>query len=208
MALLRKYFLVWVICGMVFGSALISIIFILINKCLLRRGNHRISELQKRSVFNVESNKYQERQLGSPALPPRTQFLTTEVQSYENLAEAVENELNSDNCEQIISDYEEAMSGYEEACSGYEEPIPEYEEALPEYEEALPDYVEAQPDYEEPLDQQPDYLQVEDEVKVFRPPPPNKTPDTAEDNSSTEDYDDIGGEEGEAQDEEDYDDVA
>ncbi|XP_040908065.1 acidic leucine-rich nuclear phosphoprotein 32-related protein 1-like [Toxotes jaculatrix] len=273
MGLLRKYLWLWVIVGTIFLSVLICLIFLLINKCISRSGKHRISELQKRAVFSVESNKYQERNLGTstPPLPPRTQFLTAEAQSYENLAEAPELEQSADDYEQALpdyegvederdhapSDYEEVEDGqdqapdpsdyeefkdeqdqdlpdyeevdneqdqdlpdyeevdndYEQALPDYEQALPDYEEALPDYEEALPDYEEvendyeqAMPDYEQALDEQPDYVKVDDEVKILLPHAPHELPDPADDNTSTEDYDDIGGED-ESQGEEDYDDV-
>ncbi|XP_040005989.1 titin-like [Xiphias gladius] len=220
MELLRKYFWALVIFGMIFVSCMISLIFLLINKCISRQEKHRISLLQRESLFSVKSNEYQERDLEAniPPLPPRTQFLTAEAQSYENLAEVPEHqqsiddyEQNTDDYEQNIDDYEEALPEYEEALPEYEEALPEYEQALPEYEEALPEYEqalpeyeEALPEYEEALDDQPDYVKVEDEKQILPPLLPYQDPDPAEDNASTEDYDDIGDEN---QGEEDYDDV-
>ncbi|XP_043996868.1 uncharacterized protein LOC122845003 [Gambusia affinis] len=106
MALLRKYIWVLVILGMVFVSVVISLIFILINKCISRKaGKHRILQLQERPEVKIESNKYQLTQSGNntPPLPPRTQFLTAVAQSYENLAEEGEHDDQSDH------DYEEAL---------------------------------------------------------------------------------------------------
>ncbi|XP_071362030.1 uncharacterized protein [Trachinotus anak] len=187
MSLLRKYIWFWVIFGMVIVSLVITLIFILINKCLFKKGKHRLSQLQRGAAFNIESNKYQERNIDTviPPLPPRTQFLTAEAQSYENLAEA--------------PDHVHSIHGHDQFTDNREHNIDDYEEALPEYEEALPEYEEA-------LDQQPDYVKVEDEEKTFLSLPPYKIPAPVEDNTSTEDYDDIG-DEAENQGEEDYDDV-
>ncbi|GAA6233511.1 uncharacterized protein LOC117955920 isoform X2 [Lates japonicus] len=192
MDLARRYMWVWVIVGVIFVSVVISLIFLLINKCISRGGKHRISQLERGSLFTVKSNTYQERNLddNSPPLPPRTQFLTAEAQSYENLAEVPEHEENIEDCEQATDGH--GPDDYEEALPAYEEPLPEYEEALPEYEEAV--------------DQQPDYVKIEEEEMILPPPPSYNKTDPADDNVSTEDYDDIGGEE-ENQGEEDYDDV-
>ncbi|XP_035864781.1 uncharacterized protein LOC116056118 isoform X3 [Sander lucioperca] len=175
---LRKYLWLWVIIAVIFACGMISIIFIIINKCISRQGKHRISQLQRRSSdFTVESNKYQERsfKIDTPPLPPRTQFLTAEAQSYENLAEVPE-------------------------CQN----MPDYEQDKHDYEQAMPDYEQAMPDYEQAIADQSDYVKVEDEDEEVILPPPYKDPDPAEDNTSTEDYDDIVGED---QGEEDYDDV-
>ncbi|XP_060941760.1 ciliogenesis-associated TTC17-interacting protein-like [Limanda limanda] len=182
MGLLREYLWLWVICGMVFGSVLIATIFFLINKWISKSGKHRVSKLQRGFLSNVESNNYQERVLSSvtPPLPPRTQFLTAECQSYENLAEAVDDE-----------DYEEPLSDYEQATD---------EQQL--------DYVKV--DYEEDLLPPPPAVlyQVPDEEDLLPPPPPvlYQVPDADDDDASTEDYDDIAGED-DNEDEEDYDDL-
>ncbi|XP_031164112.1 uncharacterized protein LOC116056118 isoform X2 [Sander lucioperca] len=189
---LRKYLWLWVIIAVIFACGMISIIFIIINKCISRQGKHRISQLQRRSSdFTVESNKYQERsfKIDTPPLPPRTQFLTAEAQSYENLAEVPE-------C-QNMPDYEQDKHDYEQA-------MPDYEQDKHDYEQAMPDYEQAMPDYEQAIADQSDYVKVEDEDEEVILPPPYKDPDPAEDNTSTEDYDDIVGED---QGEEDYDDV-
>lgn len=109
-------------------------------------------------------------------------FVVSEAQSYENLAEAPE---------------------FEQALPESEEDSHDYEEAVPEREQNISDYEQPLPEYEEAIDEQPDYVKVEAEEESSLPPPQYEAPDPTEDNSSTEDYDDIGGE-----DEEDYDDVA
>ncbi|XP_071761319.1 uncharacterized protein scimp [Centroberyx gerrardi] len=142
MDLLRKYIWLWVIIGIIFVSLVICLIFILINKCLSEDAESRTLRPHNGHEYYTQSSKYHPKDLGEdvPPLPPRTQFLTAEAQSYENLAEL------------------------------------------------------------------PDYVKVEDEV-MLPPPPPYQysapAADCSADNVSTEDYDDIGAEEGE----EDYDDV-
>ncbi|XP_038565292.1 DNA-directed RNA polymerase II subunit RPB1-like [Micropterus salmoides] len=217
MALLRKYIWLLVILGMIFVSVVISLIFFLINKCISRQGKHRISNLHKRSDFNISSNKYQETTLKAdvPPLPPRTQFLTAEAQSYENLAEAPEYEQSTPDYVQSTPDYVQSMPDYVQSTPDYVQSTPDYVQSMPDYEQNIADYEQSTPDdvqsmqdYEQiadvqSLDEQPDYVKV-DEEEILPPPPPCEDP--AEDNSSTEDYDDIGGEnENEA--EEDYDDV-
>ncbi|XP_027886156.1 uncharacterized protein scimp isoform X2 [Xiphophorus couchianus] len=245
MALLRKYIWVMVILGMVFVSLVISLIFILINKCISRKGKHRILQLQERSDVKIESNKYQLTQSGTdtPPLPPRTQFLIAEALSYENLAEECEHDDQSDH------DYEEALdqmldcvkvqdnllynhpntnSGVSVAQSyenlaeenDYEEsvdPLPDYVKVEDETEILPPPLCDLDPnmncngslgqsyenladenEYEESMEQQLDYAKVEDE---FTPHQNDEARDNAS-TASTEDYDDIGGE-----DEEDYDDI-
>ncbi|XP_045896445.1 zinc finger protein 768-like [Micropterus dolomieu] len=238
MALLRKYIWLLVILGMIFVSVVISLIFFLINKCISRQGKHRISNLHKRSYFNINSNKYQETTLKAdvPPLPPRTQFLTAEAQSYENLAEAPEYEQSTADYEQSTPDYVQSMPDYEQSTPDYVQSMPDYEQSTPDYVQSMPDYEQNMPNYEQnipdyeqniadyeqsipddvqsmqdyeqiadvqSLDEQPDYVKV-DEEEILPPPPPCEDP--AEDNSSTEDYDDIGGE-NENDAEEDYDDV-
>ncbi|XP_076607270.1 uncharacterized protein scimp [Chaetodon auriga] len=175
MDLLRKYMWLWVIAGMLFVCLVISLIFLLINMCISRGGKSRISQLHRGSNSSAKSNNYQERTFKAitPPLPPRTQFLTAEAQSYENLA----------------------------GETNYVQSTPVYEQSTPDYEQSTPDYEQSTNDYEQSI---PDYVKVEEE-KILPPPPPYQDPDPA-DNISTEDYDDIGGED-EAQGEEDYDDV-
>ncbi|KAK2828405.1 hypothetical protein Q5P01_019439 [Channa striata] len=205
MDILRKFIWLWVIIGMIFVSVMIGLIFILINKCISRRGKHRLSQIQKPSSFSVESNKYQERESSIPPLPPRTQFLTAEAQSYENLAEIPDYEQALPEYEENVNDYEQALPEYEENVNDYEQALPEYEENVNDYEQALPeyegnvnDYEEALPEYEPNMNEQPDYVKIDDEKEIF--------PDPPGDNTSTEDYDDIGDEA--ENHEEDYDDVA
>ncbi|XP_054902785.1 uncharacterized protein LOC129370674 isoform X2 [Poeciliopsis prolifica] len=247
MAILRKYIWVLVLLGMFFVSLVISLIFILVNKCIIsRKGKHRILQLQDRPDVKIESNKYQltKSGLATPPLPPRTQFLTAEAQSYENLAEECEHDDQSDH------DYEEALdqnldcvkvqenllcnhpntnSGVSVAQSyenlaeenDYEEsvdPLPDYIKVEDETEFLPPPLCDLDPnmtcngslgqsyenladenEYEESMEQQLDYVTVEDE---FTPHQNNEAKDNAS-TASTEDYDDIGGE-----DEDDYDDVA
>ncbi|KAK9536949.1 hypothetical protein VZT92_006691 [Zoarces viviparus] len=147
-------FLLLVIIVIISSWLVIILFFIFINKCLSRAGKQRIIQFpRKSSDFTVKINQYQERNFESktPPLPSRSQFLTAEAQSYENLAE-----------EQNFSDYEQ--------------------------------------------DKQCDYVKLEDEGETLPLPPEYQHPDPAADNASTEDYDDIGGED-ENEGEEDYDDV-
>ncbi|KAM9846279.1 uncharacterized protein scimp [Aulostomus maculatus] len=87
MTVLRDYFWLWVICGMLLVSLVISLIFYFINRFLSQEDKHRIAHLNKGSFFHVQENKYMERntEAENPRLPSRVQFLA--AQSYENLAE-------------------------------------------------------------------------------------------------------------------------
>ncbi|KAL3970647.1 apoptosis regulatory protein Siva [Sarotherodon galilaeus] len=245
MAFIREYLWLWVVVGMVFVSVVISIIFLFICKCMSRKGKHEINHLKKEFNFKTESNKYQERSIetGTPPLPPRTQFLMAEAQSYENLAEESQSihDYEDGNCEQDLSNHEESIHDYEDGnceqdLSNHEESIHDYEDG--NCEQDLSNHEESIHDYEESTELQADYVKMEGDIKF--PPPPvfnsmngsvleaqsyenlaeendyvesmDNQPDyvkvdeedQAGDNTSTEDYDDIGGEE---QDEEDYDDV-
>ncbi|KAM7373982.1 hypothetical protein PAMP_006662 [Pampus punctatissimus] len=180
MEFLYKYMWLWVIIGMVFVSVVTCLIFMLINKCISASGNHRILQIHRSHNFSRQENKYQETKI--PPLPPRTQFLTAEAQSYENLAEVP-------NCEQDMDDVHDYEENIDDGHD-YEENIDD----VHDYEQNIDDVH----DYEQNVDNQSDYVKVEDEELMLPPPP-----DPAADNASTEDYDDIGGE-----DEEDYDDVA
>ncbi|XP_010729430.3 uncharacterized protein scimp [Larimichthys crocea] len=202
MDLLRKYIWLFVIFGILFSSLVIILIFLLINKCISRAAKHRLTPLQRRSDFSVQSNKYQETYLktDNPPLPPRTQFLTADAQSYENLAEVSD-------CEQGIPDYEQSTADYEQSTPDYVQPQPEYKQSTADYVQAEPDYEQSTADYVQPQanneEDMPNYVKVDAET-TFPLPPPYQDPDPAADNTSSEDYDDIGGED----DEEDYDDVA
>ncbi|XP_034539167.1 uncharacterized protein LOC117812490 [Notolabrus celidotus] len=237
--------MIWVIIGMIFVSVVISVIFILINKCISKRGKHKITNpsLQKGTAFKVSSNKYQETNLKGniPSLPPRTQFLTAEAQSYENLAEVPNYEQSMPEYEQSGPDYEQSkpdyvqsmpdyeqngpdyvqgmpdyeqsgpdyvqgMPDYEQSGPDYVQGMPDYEQSRPDYEQSMPDYEQSMPDYEQALAELPDYLNIEDEEVILPPLLPYHDADPTADNASSEDYDDIGGEDG-TQDEEDYDDV-
>ncbi|XP_070839499.1 uncharacterized protein [Chaetodon trifascialis] len=199
MDLLRKYMWLWVIAGMLFVCLVISLIFLLINKCI-SRGGENFSLI----VSLFRSNNYQERAFKAvtPPLPPRTQFLTAEAQSYENLAEEPSYEQCTPEYEQSIPDYVQGIPDYEQSTPDYEQSTPDYVQGIPDYEQSTPDYEQSTPDYEQST---PDYVKV-DEENILPPPPPYQDPDPAADNISTEDYDDIGGED-EAQGDEDYDDV-
>ncbi|MEQ2257137.1 hypothetical protein ILYODFUR_031468 [Ilyodon furcidens] len=192
---------------------------------------------------------------GTPPLPPRTQFLTAEAQSYENLAEELDCEDQSDH------DYEETLDQKLDSVKVQENarnlcppplcnhPSMNSDVSVSQSYENLAE----ENDYEESVDPQLDYVKVEDETESFPPPPPPlcesdpdmkcnisfgqsyenladgkehaesmdqqsdyvkvedeeevllRQKDAATDNfstASTEDYDDIGGD-----DEEDYDDV-
>ncbi|XP_012719745.1 uncharacterized protein LOC105927523 [Fundulus heteroclitus] len=253
MALLRKYIWVLVILGMIFVSLVISLIFILINRCIFKKGKRQVLNLQGRSDVKVESNKYQMRQVdsGTPPLPPRTQFLTAGAQSYENLAEELDCEDQSEH------DYEETLDQKLDAVKVEENrilgsaPLCNHPNRNSEASVGLSyENLAEEHDYEESMDPQLDYVEVEDEAERFPPPAPlcNSDPNMkcnislaqsyenladendyeestdqqwdyvkveddealvshhkARDNhstASTEDYDDIGGD-----DDEDYDDV-
>ncbi|XP_030292988.1 glutamic acid-rich protein isoform X4 [Sparus aurata] len=206
--MMMKGNLLWLIAGIIFVSVVIVLIFLLINRCLFRAGKHRISQLHRRSDFRATNNQYQERKLAddTPPLPPRTQFLTAEAQSYENLAEVPDSEESTPDYEQVKDDFRQDVGDYEQATPDYEQATPDYEQDVGDYEQATPDYEQATPDYEQDV---ADYVKVEEEEKIVPPPPLYQDPDPAADNTS-EDYDDIDelGDEDEGQDEdEDYDDV-
>ncbi|XP_069001994.1 uncharacterized protein [Embiotoca jacksoni] len=240
MSLLRKYIWLWVIVGMIFVSGIISLIFILINKCISRRGNLRLLQLQ-RSDIKTESNKYQQTSCETPPLPPRTQFITSAAQSYENLAEDHDYEETTDQQSNHVK--EENKTEILRPLPPYDDPDPDMKLGVSvgqSYENLAEDH-----DYEQSTDEQPDYVKVDDETEILRPLPPYDDPDldmklgvsvgqsyenlaedhdyeqstdeqpdyvkveaedSATDNVSTEDYDDIGCEKDD-QSEEDYDDV-
>ncbi|XP_005725453.1 uncharacterized protein scimp isoform X2 [Pundamilia nyererei] len=208
MAFIRKYLWLWVVVGMVFVSVVISIIFMFICKCISRkRGQHKIHNVKNEFNFKTESNKYQQRNIetGTPPLPPRTQFLMAEAQSYENLAEESQSihDYEDGNCEQNVSNHEESIHDYEESTELQADYVKMEGDIMfpppPVVNSMSGSVLEAQSyenlaeenDYVESVDNQLDYVKMNEE-------------DQAGDNTSTEDYDDIGGEE---EDEEDYDDV-
>ncbi|XP_005458314.1 uncharacterized protein LOC102083076 isoform X1 [Oreochromis niloticus] len=158
MPFIRKYLWLWVVVGMVFVSVVISIIFLFICKCVSRKGKHKINHLKKEFNFKTESNKYQERSIetGTPPLPPRTQFLMAEAQSYENLAEESQSihDYEDGNCEQDLSNHEESIHDYEDGNC---------EQDLTNHEESIHDY-------EESTELQADYIKMEGDIKF--PPPP------------------------------------
>ncbi|KAM4726913.1 uncharacterized protein scimp [Anableps anableps] len=162
MGLLRKYIWVLVILGMFFVSLVISLIFILINKCISRKGKHQILQLQERPDIKTESNKYQMTQPGSdtPPLPPRTQFLTAETLSYENLAEECECDDQSDH------DYEETLDQKLDCVQ--ENPLCNQNSGV-SVAQSYENLAEEN-DYEESVDPQPDYVKVEDETEGCPPP--------------------------------------
>ncbi|XP_015243380.1 PREDICTED: uncharacterized protein LOC107093074 isoform X2 [Cyprinodon variegatus] len=174
MAFLRKYIWVVLILVMIFVSLVIGIIFVFINKCISKKGRHRILQLQGRSDGRVESNKYllNHPDTGTPPLPPRTQFLTAEAQSYENLAEGQEGDDQSDH------DYEEALDQKLDTVkvqdnTGTFRPPPTCN--LPNSNSNISagqsyENLAEENDYEESTDQQPDYVKVEDETQSFAPP--------------------------------------
>ncbi|CAB1352423.1 unnamed protein product, partial [Coregonus sp. 'balchen'] len=91
---LREHFWLWVILGMIFVSLVISLIFILINKCISKKAAEQYNTNTSSHTtpeFYAQSSKYHPKDLEDdlPPLPPRTQFLTScpKTESYENLAE-------------------------------------------------------------------------------------------------------------------------
>ncbi|KAL7389559.1 hypothetical protein ABVT39_006239 [Epinephelus coioides] len=155
MDLLHTYKWLWVIIAIIFASGVISLIFIFINKCISRQGKHRITQLHRSSNLTVMSNNYQERTLKdfTPALPPRTQFLT-EAQSYENLAEDYEEctpeyEQDKGDCEQSTPDYEQDKGDYVQGIPDYEQDKGDYEQSMPDYEQDKGHYEQSFPDYEQ-----------------------------------------------------------
>lgn len=73
---------------MIFVSVVIGIIFLFINRCIIRKADG--NETKSNDTY-VKSNKYHPKDIEEdlPPLPPRTQFFT-EAQSYENLADQLD----------------------------------------------------------------------------------------------------------------------
>ncbi|XP_029030433.1 probable serine/threonine-protein kinase kinX [Betta splendens] len=199
----RKYLWLLIILGMIFVTVVISIIFILINKCLSKKGKHRIAQLQKRTVSPVESNKYQETNLwntltpGTPPLPPRTQFLTAAAQSYENLAETPGFQPTSDS-EEDKHDYEEAEPQYEQDLSNYEQPVPDdeqdkhdYEEAEAEYEQNRDSYVQPTLDSEDRRDYEEAEAEYEQDLSNYEQPVPDHEQDKHDYEEAEADYEEV-----------------
>ncbi|CAK6964551.1 uncharacterized protein LOC116056118 isoform X1 [Scomber scombrus] len=227
MTFFRQYLWLWVILGIIFVSVMISLIFVLINKWINEQGKLRILQLDRAATgFNIQSNKYEQRNPDgdTPALPPRTQFLKAEAQSYENLAEeTTEDEHDYEEAANDVHKYEQNADDdhdYEEATNN----VHNYEQNAVgdhDYEQNADDdhdyeeNVDGEHDYEQDmngmlsnaqsLDGLSDYVKVEDEVMILLPPPPYQDPNPA-DSISMASYDDIGGEDDD--DGEDYDDVA
>ncbi|XP_010768571.1 DNA-directed RNA polymerase II subunit RPB1 isoform X4 [Notothenia coriiceps] len=221
MELLRKYLWLWVILGSISVSLLIAVVFFCINQWLSRQGRHRITQLHRnKSDLTIKSNKYQ---LETPPLPPRTQFLIAEAQSYENLADEHDYEeaepvcqvampkcqeskpvyqVTTSKCQESTPVYQVTTSKCQESTPVYQVTMPKYQEAMSDYEEASDGYEEALPDYENRTAEPFDYVQVEAEVRIL--PPPYRKTDEETDDASTEDYDDIDDED---DGEEDYDDL-
>lgn len=168
MALLRKYFWVLVILGMVFVSLVVSLIFLVINKCISRKaGRLQLSQLQESSDVRIKSNKYQATQPGSktPPLPPRTQFLGAEAQSYENLAEDCD--------DQSEHDYEETTDQKLDCVQLQQNPVYNHPNVSSGVLDAQSyENLAEENDYEESVDPQQDYMEVEDEKESYLPPPP------------------------------------
>ncbi|KAM8742569.1 uncharacterized protein scimp [Acanthopagrus schlegelii] len=164
MMMMGRY--LWLIVGIIFVSVVIILIFLLINRCLFRAGKHRISQLHRRSDLRATNNQYQERKLvdDTPPLPPRTQFLTEEAQSYENLAEVPDSEESAPDYEQVKDDFGPDVGDYEQAAPDYEQDVGDYEQAALDYEQDVGDYEQAAPDYEQDVGDYeqaaPDYEQV------------------------------------------------
>ncbi|KAK5887306.1 hypothetical protein CesoFtcFv8_015917 [Champsocephalus esox] len=221
MELLRKYLWLWAILGSISVSLVIAIVFVCINRWLSRQDRHRITQLHSnKSDLTIKSNKYQ---VETPPLPSRAQFLTAAAQSYENLADqhdyeeakpvrqvATSKHQESTPVYQVTtSKHQESTPVYQVTTSKHQESTPKYQEAMSDYEEAMSDYEEASagyeepsPDYENPTPEPFDYVKVEAEVRIL--PPLYRKTDEETDDASTEDYDDIDGED---DGEEDYDDV-
>ncbi|XP_068187577.1 uncharacterized protein [Antennarius striatus] len=96
-----------------------------------------------------------------------------------------------ENMEESTHDYEKVVPDYQQDVPDYQQDVPDYEQDEPDYEQDVPDYEQDVPDYEQDV---PDYEQeMFDYVKVV-------------DDTSTEDYDDIGDDK-DLHDDEDYDDL-
>ncbi|XP_069574916.1 uncharacterized protein [Brachyistius frenatus] len=158
MSLLRKYIWLWVIVGMIFVSGIISLIFILINKCLSRRGKLRLLQLQ-RSDIKTESNKYQQTSCETPPLPPRTQFIT--AGKAPSLLLKIPRSLRS-NRKTLWYSWSSSLSTVEQFVIS----------AAQSYENLAEDH-----DYEETTDQQSNYVKEENKTEILRPLPPYDDPD-------------------------------
>ncbi|XP_057677586.1 putative uncharacterized protein DDB_G0279653 [Corythoichthys intestinalis] len=91
---LRSHFWFWLLLGMIFTCLIIGIIFVFINMCIRKKGKKRFLRRHGDSQ-DMNSRKYEELSHSNPPLPPRTQFLLTEAQSYENVAEVTDDRLKS-----------------------------------------------------------------------------------------------------------------
>lgn len=82
----------WIIIGVLFFTLVISLIFLLINKCISNKvDQYQTKSHQKQPEFHAKSSFYHPNNLEEdlPPLPPRTQFETCpEAESYESLDEA------------------------------------------------------------------------------------------------------------------------
>ncbi|XP_020564817.1 protein bfr2 [Oryzias latipes] len=171
MKTLRQNIWLLVVVGMIFVSVVISLIFIIINICISRRGKQTFVPLQRRSDSKLKSNKYQEINVfqGTPPLPPRTQFLLAEAQSYENLAKGTEDEESLGNYEESVDpppDFGNRNDGTELYC----EPDPKTESG-PAADQSYENLSEEH-DYEESTDQF-DYVKVDDEPETSPLPSQN-----------------------------------
>ncbi|XP_046873451.1 SLP adapter and CSK-interacting membrane protein-like [Hypomesus transpacificus] len=94
MDLLREYFWLWIIIGMIFVSVVIGLTFYFINRWISKKAEvfrtNSPDHPSNSPEFYVQNNSYHPRDIENdlPPLPPRTQFKTCpEADCYENLAE-------------------------------------------------------------------------------------------------------------------------
>ncbi|KAM9728559.1 uncharacterized protein scimp isoform 1-T2 [Menidia menidia] len=171
MVLLRQYLWALVILGMIFVSVVISLIFLLVNKCISRKEKKRVFHLQGRSDIKVESNKYHERNLDSevPPLPPRTQFLTEGAQSYENLSDEHDYEECADQKPDSVKLEAETQILRPPPPGTDPDQDPKMKSGL-SVAQSYENLAEEQ-DYEESTEQLPDYVKLEEEVQLLGPAP-------------------------------------
>nr|XP_057942586.1 uncharacterized protein LOC131138046 isoform X1 [Doryrhamphus excisus] len=201
MDIVREYFWLWLLLAIIFVCVVMGLIFICINLCISKAGKHRLAPDHKSTAMG---KKYQERnQTMTPPLPPRTQFLLAEAQSYENISERPScGQKIGSHFQQITTDFHDHEPNMVVPCEPKQilDLQPNYK-TFHDFEHNLSPI----PKYEEITDEQANYVKVDDEDEPFPPAPPNQeVVNPVED--TMEDYDDVAGED-ENQDEKDYDDV-
>ncbi|KAI4787134.1 hypothetical protein KUCAC02_036665 [Chaenocephalus aceratus] len=231
MELLRKYLWLWAILGSISVSLVIAIVFVCINRWLSRQGKHRITQLHRnKSDLTIKSTntRLRRRLTFSGTVSHSSYENLADEHDYEEAkpvcqgghvqtpgvhacvpGDHVQTPGSPRLCTRVTtpkhqestpvyqvttSKHQESMPKYQEAMSDYEEPMSDYEEPMSDYEEASAGYEEASPDTRSHVRLRGGVGRIRGRRKQMK-----KT-----DDASTEDYDDIDGED---DGEEDYDDV-